>query len=316
MERLLSLLSGGSSAPPFIAGTIAADHVAGSDVGRVLEPGRDYFRIELCELMLAERSGRSRDGIPLLICETQFVYDYSTVSLPVVIGLSDLDDRRVPKLRRFVAGPHPLRSGALTFKLTLLRLPDSRSNAALVRILLNTTAPFDFARDLNSYLRATERLQDSIAELTNGSDAEVLLAFKTSFAQDHGQPLASHFGCAIRGPANSLDLNRLRVNDYSLYYETRPSGLERLVSADYVLYRVSGESTRDDWDSLPFAGQFDSVMRDAARGDNESWNRAQAGMRSIAADVLSSPDVTHDDARRIVEAMRQELGKLHNALGP
>jgi hypothetical protein len=139
------------------------------------------------------------------------------------------------------------------------------------------------------------------------------------------QPLAGHrwefnpgaspwlkpgYFALINKDEGQIDHSTLRVeNGRLLTTAGKPGAGYR--DADFILYSVNRLDLRDDVTELPFYELFNAAKSQAASTDDGAWDRAKAGLVTLYQQMITSPDLTWDQARALLADFKDKLVKTH-----
>jgi hypothetical protein len=111
-----------------------------------------------------------------------------------------------------------------------------------------------------------------------------------------------------------VDENQLFVKNNQLMIGDSLASAEPYRASDYVLYSFMGpeENRRDDLDSLPFSETWDGVREEATSPiDDPNYKNARIQMGALYQQLISSPDLTDDQAMDLAEKWFKQMETIH-----
>jgi hypothetical protein len=95
---------------------------------------------------------------------------------------------------------------------------------------------------------------------------------------------------------------RLQVKDGRLV-----EGGEPFRTADFVLYRINGGSSRDDERTLPFFPLLNQAIQEALTGDDAGWKRAKGTLLTMYRQMLSCRDLIEQEVNMLFEGYIKQV---------
>jgi hypothetical protein len=179
-----------------------------------------------------------------------------------------------------------------------------------------------------SALPIAKEVYAGIQKLVDASNAGVHLVFSQSFvaaaspprepagkasarAAVGGNTLMGGFIAVVLADRNEVNPDGLSVKESRLYYASNPNSKPELLEGfDYMLLKIEGRDERDDWlltsiDEPLKRAQAEVLKPGAltpAREEELKGYRA-----AVIAAAYQSPDLTLNDRRRVIDAIKQIL---------
>jgi hypothetical protein len=285
---------------------------AASD-GERLTKDEHYFQVRVNELFLVNQRDWFTDFDPVVVANTEFLYERASVALPVVVGPSLIRDAKtVPKGMIFtdtsVAGPHPYRGGPLKLTVILGKVVREDHARKLLGFVESATKIFDYATALGSYMKVATLILDGVEGLLGTGGDRMLIGLRTEIDPDAGDELAAGYHVLI--DASDVKAEHLWVRGHQLHYGRTEEGAEPFRDANYVLYSITRATDRTDTVKLPFYQQYEQSIGLAMQSStDEQWKLAKASLATLAQTLRLSSDLTAPQADRLRELYKNEMLK-------
>ena len=172
-----------------------------------------------------------------------------------------------------------------------------------------TTVPF--AAELSTYARYSDSLLDVVDVLLGIGETTPLVGIRQEFDHDLGSPIHPAYFALVDGPEAEYPVDRLWVRDGALMIGERRDQLRPLRETSYVLFSTRGADELSDVDTLPVHSIASTVIDLAATRDESDWKRAKAELVVLLRTLLSSPDLTRDQALRYHESVVHQAKDAH-----
>jgi hypothetical protein len=87
--------------------------------------------------------------------------------------------------------------------------------------------------------------------------------------------------------------------------------LKPLRDANYVLFSIRSATSLTDTDTLPLHATVARAIELAASPDDADWKRTKAELVVLLQQLLTSPDLTRDQALRYHQGIVQQASEAH-----
>jgi hypothetical protein len=317
-----------SPADRFLTVRIDDEHVIGEARPRLeMIANRVYFEVEVNEAWLTIGRRWLKTFDPLVYSVAEFDYGAASQAVPFVVGPQllrrygdDVPDEGVLFTDTRVAGPHPLRDRiAVAIVLCAAQRDDYARD--LLKVVEAAVGALDFATAVSPYLKLANVVFDGIDALTGAGKMRPVVGLRTEL--DYRDGLLSPTYFALIATAQLTKGTKLWVREGRLCHGESADSLEAFRDADFVLYSVSGATSRDDLARLPLAPLRDRAFVQAGRATNEElWLQAKASLFALSEEALGSADLIADHADALIEewgarmrTLKDRAEKMAN-LGP
>jgi hypothetical protein len=306
----------GTSVPRFAR--VAEDHVLTSIRGPdPIMPNRHYFGIVVDELFIANSRRWQNEYDPMVLAVTEFTHACRGIVLPFVIGPKLLGNNAslVPQGMLYrqtrVAGVHPFRGGRIISTVVLCELRRQDHARQLLKFVEAVATAVPFAGELSTYTKYAGSILDGIDTLLGLGETNPIVGIRQEFDHDLGDPIRPSFFALIDGPEDRFPLTRLWVRDGSLLIGDSRDKLTEVRDASYALFSTRGAAELSDMDVLPVHSAAESVIQLAASPDGADWQRAKAELVVLLRELLTSPDLTHEQASQYHTQVTQQALEAH-----
>jgi hypothetical protein len=280
-------------------------------------PQKHYFGIIIDELYLSDARQWYREYDPLVLAITEFKRDGKTITLPFVVGPELLTKvaAKAPQEMLYretrVAGVHPFRGGIVTSTICLCQVRRKDYARQLLKIVESVSGVVSFASDLGTYTKIATSLLVGIDTLFDVGETTPLVGIRQEFDYDLGNPIKPSYFVLIDGPEREFPSEKLWVRDGSLLYGTQEENLEPFREASYVLFSIRGVEEITDLESIAQHGIAQSIIKLSASTEPTDWKRAKAELLVLLRELLTSPDLTRDQALRYHDDIVQQARQAH-----
>jgi hypothetical protein len=231
-----------------------------------------------------------------------------------VVAPPELKDVDAPHLDRFVsfnqplAGPVPFRGGDVRIQVGLFSVASANLLSPYVSLLeeISSKCSVEF---INVALPYAGLLAKGVGLLTGAGNPKTLeIGVSTVFDQ-----VGTGWLLVMRADRTDFPperLSRLSVNkdDSKLIEGKRP-----VVDYPYVILRISGGRTRDDWFKIPELRAQHELFRQVLRkGDR---NEVQPALLAFERYLHTCPDLLTADAVKVADKARKDAERLYPATG-
>jgi hypothetical protein len=265
-------------------------------------PMKHYFAIVVDELFLSNSREWHREYDPMVLAITEFVHAGRQVTLPFIVGPKLLGEsaQDVPQGMLYrhtrVAGIHPFRGGAVISTIVLCQVRRRDFARQLLKVVESVSGAVPFAGDLSTYTKFAGSLLDGIDSLFEVGETTPLVGIRQEFDHDLGEPIRPGYFVLIDGPEGRFPSDQLWVRDGTLFVGVDLEGLRPLREASYVLFSTRGTPELTQLDTIPQHAIAQAVIDLAASPEEADWKRAKAELLVLFRQLLTSPDLTRDQA--------------------
>jgi hypothetical protein len=306
-----------NNAKHYICATIPQNHTDLSGSDAPLIPQRDYLRLWLVDMFLAQDRNWFVDVYPAVHTSVELNFGRGAVKISHVtdgsgqLGRGVFNDYALTDLLPFNGGTVKIQSG-------LIALKGTNYLAQTIGILKDFSGLV--AAPLNQTLAIADKVTSGVQSLFTGGAGEVALGFHRQYASGGGgggSVLAPGYTALILATADQINKDRLSVKESQLLYAERdgkePKPLE---GYNYLLFRIEGRSERDNWRMPNIEEPLNQAIQATIKkgpGDADAEGYKKAALLVI----WQSPDLAVQDRRRVADAIEAELadvaGQAHGA---
>jgi len=277
--------------------------------GQPLTPQKSYFRLWLSEMFLTDAKNWFTDLFPAVHAATTLKFGgQNAVTVSRVGTPTEEQMAGGPRLNLCLLDLTPFSGGTVTVQTTLLAVPGKNDLAAALGVLKDVSELV--APPLGTALAVAQKVSGGLQSLADVTGATPRLHFAQTFTNaggGGGADLRTGYVAVLRATAQSVDAARLRVvNDRLHLAPASQSGpTTAFTGCDYLLLRIEGRTERDDWRLAPIADPLDRAITAAQMGRTDE---VQAYRTVALTAALESPDLAVHDRRRVVQAIKAEIG--------
>jgi hypothetical protein len=138
-----------------------------------------------------------------------------------------------------------------------------------------------------------------------------LVGIRQEFDHDLGTSIRPEYFILIDGPEAEFPSDRFWVEDGAPMIGERQDGLEPFREASYVLFSMRGITELTDTDTLPFRETVSLVIELSASAEEADWKRAKAELVVLLRQLLTSPDLTREQALRYHDNVVRQAKEAH-----
>lgn len=275
-----------------------------------LEPDQSYFRLWLSEMFLTTSRRWFRDWYPSVQSTVKLNFGGKNgVEFSRVARVSEERLGQGVQLNYRLTELMPFKGGVVEIEAGLIALQGADYLKAVIGMLQDFSTLV--AAPLGQALDVAEKVSSSMGNLLSATDGEVHLTLHQTFVSKGGgggNDLKPGYIAIILATKDQVSKERLCVKNDQLLYSAQPGKQPTsLQGYDYMLFRIESRKERDDWrlknieDPLQKATEA-LLMRDM-KGANFFGNLALSA-------AMVSPDLTINDRRRVVQAIKEELKQI------
>jgi hypothetical protein len=278
--------------------------------GAPLAPQASYLRIWLSEMYLGRSRAWGKAWFPAVHAEIQLRFgDLEAATFSRVIRPPEATLAKGVRLNYPLTELLPYNGGVVEVEAALLALQGSDYLAAAIGILQGFSSLV--VPPLGQALGVAAKVSSGARDLLGGADGQVHLGFHDAFVSGGGgHLLAPGYLAVVLATAEQVRPERLSVIDGQLRY-TAPGDNQAkpLEGHDYLLFRIEGRTERDDWRLRTIDEPLHQAIVALSQGES---SKAQAYRMVALAAAWQSPDLAARDRRRVVSAIKEELGQIEN----
>lgn len=284
--------------------TMPDNHIEDPTYGTAgIAKDKDYFRVQLCEMFLKDKTNYINGFIPLTVALNVFCYGGRQCTVPVLVGnqiLSTIEKyvkneavefRNVP-----IIGPVPHTGDHFSLFIGLYRVSVENLAKSLFGVINKMVGAFNLS-NLSSYLGIAECIGDGLMDLIGLKEVEMRLGTMDTFGSG-ANTLRDRYLLCVNAPENEIDSGRLWIKNGRLY-EGDSIGSNAVYNRhDYCLVRIERLETRPDVTVLPFHQLFVESKAKIWEGNQPEAERL---FLTLMRQLTISPDLTVEDRGTLME---------------
>ena len=287
--------------------------LTGSD--EALTPMRDYMRLWLSDMFLARDRNWFVDIYPAVHTSVELNFGRLPVKIshvtdgPGQLGRGVFKDYALTDLL-------PFNGGTVRIQSALIALRGTNYLSQTIGILKDFSGLV--AAPLGQALAIADKVTTGAQNLFNAG-GDVVLGFHREYAAGGGgggSVLAPGYTALVLARAEQIAAERLFVKDSQLLYAKTPGAEPTpLEKYNYLLFRIEGRSTRDNWRMPNIEEPLNQAIQATIEGD---LAKAEGFKKAALLVIWQSRDLAVQDRRRVVDAIQAELlevaGQGHGAV--
>jgi hypothetical protein len=253
----------------------------------------------------------------MVLVVADFIYGKTAISVPRIIGPNTIKGPSLNGQATLAAphgmvlqdtrviGPHPYRGGRVGLTVILYKIKHDDHARALLGAFESIASTVGVSMGAEPFSRIGGAVVEGLESLLGLGEAEPVAGHRVEFGPGAARAVAESFSALFPQPLT--EGNRLRVVGNRLHL-AEPDAVSSIPyrASDYVLYSLVGSTLREDETTLPFHPLRDKVLSAAAAGDDTSWTRAKATLATLHQELMLSPDLTDQDAERLLLQYKAE----------
>lgn len=311
IARFVGGLTAGPTPLPTVATLPAAQCLPPGSAEAEIPRDAAYFTLRVNELHLAQGRELWATYDPMVIVTSNFIHGTERITVPFVVGPSLLKEHAgagVPHgvliQDTTVAGPYPNRGGSVAIAIVLYRVRRDDYARKLLQIVEGVSGAIGPAADMGLLSKVGGPMLDGLEALLGMGATVPIAGHRIEYDTMIQGGLRSWYAALIDAPR--VDPKALCVEHGRLMH-TNGEGRQPVRDADYVLYSLTGQVSREDERTLPFYAMYLRAVRDAAAGTDEAWKAAKATLAECWQQMAVSPDLTPGQAGSLIDSYRTEL---------
>jgi hypothetical protein len=306
---------------------ISPDRVLRTDTSRETSgfvPRATYFELRLSQMFLQYQREYWRDFIPMASMMTEFIFNGSRTTIPILIGPERLASAQqvtrgdmVDYFNTRIAGPYPYQGDDISLFAGLFRVEVNNWAKRTISLFETVAEAFDPTR-LSSYISIARPLLTGLEGFLGMKEVEMRLGRQKAYMQQAGvtaptdtaasDVLQPAFEVHIRADVSQFPPSERRkfwVYENRLFYGENENTIRPYSGADFMLLRFVPLAARSDFVTFDFHRvHWKKTEEFLAQGDEES---ARQEFRMLAVALARSEDIV--DAQRRVLA--QQYRKMY-----
>lgn len=283
-----------------------------------VEKDQHYFEVRVNQLFLTRNREWWTTQIPMVVVESQFLYDKAKISVPFVIGPSMLESLKsdIPAGMLFtdtrVAGLHPYVGDSLALTLILYQVPKENYVEKLLGIVESVTGALDFSTAVAPYTNMAAAVLRGVDAIVGIGDTKGIIGQRREF-HPQGSKLSTGYFALIDSKPGAVSADHLWVKNGRLAYGDAMDSAVDFRSANYVLYSLVGHSERPDERALPFYPLVERVLTEAGTPIEENWKSAKVTLASLSQSMNVSPDLVRPHSLKLIDQYRKLARQTYDA---
>lgn len=302
---------------------VADDHVDVPQPLVKIEAGMHYFRLWLAEMHLKRDVEWFKTWYPVAHSLVRFQFGQHQVEVANVAGplkLNGVDVNEVGNVIRLnypLTALMPFRGGVVEIMAGLFAMQGRDS----VQTFLGVMEEFSqllVVPQLSGALRMAGTVATGVEKLLGVTDGRLHLGLHQAFVAQEGggNLLRPGYYAVVRAEEQQVPRSRLWIMEDRLRLGDTPDGSEHYREHPHMVFRIEGQSTRDDWDALTTIAEPRLKMAEARLQGKEG--EAESFLRAAKVAVFLSPDLTIAHQRLLLQMLDKEYASLQGieTLGP
>jgi len=280
-----------------------------------LRSDRSYLRIFIAEMYLESRFAWFKTWYPAVSVGVQLRFGDQEATIVSRVVKPPEGATKDGVLRNYQILPlTPFNGGTVQVQAALLAMQGADYLGTAIDVLQDFSSLV--APPFGQTLAIAEKVANGLDSIMDATNGNARLPYHDTFVGKGmgGNEIKPGYLAIIRAEPSDLDPARLSVSDGRLFYAEpgrATPGPFRL--ADYMLLRIDGPSTRDDYMQLTsIADPYNDFVSALERVDLEAVTLAE---RSLQAAVLRCADLARFDRPRVWKAIADEIADLKSAFG-
>lgn len=278
--------------------------------------GEQYFSIIINEIFATHERRWFDQYDPAAFVVTEFSYDGKPTVVPFVVSPAMLEGKiavtpnGVSITDTKVAGVHPFAGGSFAVTIVIAEVKRSSYAKDILDWVGKVSSAFPMGAALTSHLKISETVISGIEALLGLADTRPMAAHRFEYHSGTTDWLRPGFHALLAEDESQVVQGDLHVVGGRLRLGPKPESPSYRRS-DFALYSLCTQESRPDIGELPFNQRFKTALRDAVAMDEGAWDRAKATLLTIYQELLTSPDLTWQEAHRIAEQLKEKLVAAH-----
>ncbi len=290
---------------------VPADHTT-TAAGQNFKRDQHYFVVKVNQIFLKYGREYWTTYAPMALVVTEFDYNGEDTVVPFFVGPSLLEKDKIELPAGFifadtkVAGIHAYKGGGLKLTVILYRVKRTDLARKLLKVIENVASVLDFSQALSSYLKVADVLVDTVEDLIGAdNDNQPIIGLRKEF--DGSGEFKPGYFALIDSRDNRIDQSKLWVRDNELLLGETMDDAQQFTGANFVLYSIGQAGERDDYDQLPFYGQWKTALAESFTAEPEKWKSAQANWTALFQQMSLSPDLILPQANTLADLCYQQM---------
>ena len=283
-----------------------------------IDPNRHYFMVTMNEMFLSYKRKWHMNFSPMVFSVCSFMYDGQIKEVPYIIGPSYLKkyEQRPPEgfvyLNTPIVGVHPWKGNTMSLSVILSRVRETNNVEKVLKVVENVANSLDFSTGLSHYINIGNVVLDGFESLMGLEETTPLLGINNNFGQAAGNEMRPGYYALIND--DDSDTDKFWVKDNRLYYGDSLESAELYQktedASDFILFKVGVSTKRFDEAALSYYESYQSIynsIKNATDLGEKYRKNLSARLRILAVDIMTSPDLTTNQAKLIWNDKREEI---------
>ena len=260
-----------------------------------------YVRIWLSELFLAKEVAWGTERSPAVHASVRLLFTGGTPQTFVTLAQPPAPSGRAVFEDYQLTGLLPYRGASVELQASLYEILGKNNLRTAVDIL--TSFASLVTPPVSAALSIVDLVASGVQKVIDANATRPVLVLQGTLAAPGGgvaNELRPGWLAVVRATEDQLPASELRIDGGRLY-----RGTSRLTGFDYLVLRVEGRDTRDDWRSPDLDQAINAAAYARALGRKDEYERLRA---DALAKIFFSPDFTSAHRKQVAQAVKEELG--------
>ncbi|MFZ1241381.1 MAG: serine protease [Anaerolineae bacterium] len=285
------------------------------DQQEALQSDRSYLRIFIAEMFLESTFAWFKTWYPAVSVGVQLKFGDQPATVVTRVVRPPEDATKDGVLRNYEILPlTPFNGGTVEVQAALLAMQGADYLGAVIDVLQDFSSLV--AAPLGQVLAVADKVANGLDTIMQATNGDARLPYHDTFvgAGMGANELKPGYLAIVRAEASVVDPALLSVKDGKLLYAASPRATpEPFRLADYVLLRIDGPSSRDDYRELSSIDTpYQDFLSALEKLDLEAGVTAE---RAIKTAILRSPDLARFDRPRVWDAISKEIADIKQSFG-
>lgn len=280
-----------------------------------MQSDHSYLRIFIAEMFLESTFAWFKTWYPAVSVGVQLKFGDKPATIVTRVVRPPEDATKDGVLRNYEILPlTPFNGGTVEVQAALLAMQGADYLGTVIDVLQDFSSLV--AAPLGQVLAVADKVANGLDTIMQATNGDARLPFHDTFvgAGMGANELKPGYLAIVRAEADKVDPPRLTVKDGRLLYAdssgAKPSPFRQ---ADYVLLRIDGSDTRDDYRHLAsIAGPYNDFL---AALDKLDLDAAVTAERSLKTAIFRCGDLARFDRPRVWDAIDKEIADLKSSYG-
>jgi len=283
--------------------------------GPALRSDGSYVRIFISEMFLETTFAWFRDWYPAVQASVQLKFGDQKETTITRVVKPPQDATKNGVLRNYEIMPlTPFNGGTLELQAALMAMQGQNYLGTAIEVLQDFSSLV--AAPLGQALTIAEKVANGLDNIVKATNGEARLPYHDTFV---GSGMGDHelkpgYLAIVRAQADEVAEARLSVEDGRLLYAEKPGETPKPFRLfDYILLRIDGSTTRDDYRQLSsIKTPYEEFVKVLEESDGAAVAVAE---RKIRGAVFRCADLARDDRARVWDGLNKEISDVKKAFG-